>query len=151
MRRKEARGHRTAARFLRCHKGAAGVEFALALPLVLALFFTVIEGGRLAYTQAALYFAAQEATRYAIVREGQVSDDEIRDFAASKLFGLRPSLAVVTVQSPIDPTVNTSEYTVAINYSFTPLFPYLPRGTLTLSAQSSGFIAFPPVLPGGGS
>ncbi len=131
--------------------GAAGVEFALALPLVLLAFLVVIEGGRLAYTQAALAFAAQEATRYAIVREGQVTNDEIRDFAASKLFGLRPALAVVTVQSPIDPTVNTSEYTVAINYAFTPLFPYLPSGTITLAARSSGFIAFPPVLPGAGA
>ncbi len=131
--------------------GAAAVEFALALPLVLLTFFIVIEGGRLAYTQAALTFAAQEATRYAIVREGQVTNDEIRDFAASKLFGLRPDLAVVTVQSPIDPTVNTSEYTVAIRYDFTPIVPYMPHDTLTLAARSSGFIAFPPVLPGGGS
>ncbi len=131
--------------------GAAGVEFALALPLVLLTFFIVIEGGRLAYTQAALTFAAQEATRYAIVREGQVTNDEIRDFAASKLYGLKPGLAVVTVQSPIDPTVNTSEYTVAIRYDFTPIVPYMPHGVITLAARSSGFIAFPPVLPGGGS
>ncbi len=132
-------------------RGSAGVEFALVLPIYLVILLTIIEGGRLAYSQAALYFAAQEATRFAIVREGNVSDEEIRQFASDRLIGLPENLAVVTVESPINPTVNTSEYTVQISYSFTPIIPYMANDTLTLSASSSGFIAFPPVMPNSGT
>ncbi|WP_281302198.1 MULTISPECIES: TadE/TadG family type IV pilus assembly protein [unclassified Iodidimonas] len=131
--------------------GAAAVEFAVVLPIYLIALFTVIEGGRLVYSQTALYFAVQEATRFAIVREGKVSDSEIRDFTAGRLVGLRGDLAVVTVESPINSTVNTSEYTVNIRYSFTPIFPYIGHETLTLTASSRGFIAFPPVLPQSGT
>lgn len=127
--------------------GTAGVEFALVLPVILVAIIGLIEGGRLVYTQTALHFAAQEATRFAVVREGQVTHEQIQDFAEGRLIGLKSGLAVFTIQSPPDPEVGTSEYTVEIAYQFTPLVPYIERGDLTLTARSSGFVAFQSVIP----
>lgn len=132
---------------LRDRRGSAAVEFGLSLPIYLTALFGVIEGGRLIYSQTALYFAAQEATRFAIVREGQVTNDEIKTFAEGRLIGLKNDLAVITVESPVNTAVNTSEYTVRISYNYTPMIPYMPNDILRLSASSRGFIAFPPVLP----
>ena len=129
-------------------QGTAAVEFGLVLPLVLVAILGAIEGGRLIYTQSALHFAAQEATRYAVVREGQVTNEQISNYTAGRLMGLKSGLAVVTVESPVDPEVNTSRYTVEVSYDFTPLVPYTGNDPIQLSARSSGFIAFAPQSPG---
>jgi len=132
-----------------CRRGAAAVEFGLVLPIVLTAIFGIIEGGRLIYTQTALHFAAQEATRYAVVREGQVSDSDVSDYTEGRLMGLKRELAVVTVESPIDPEIQTQKYTVEVAYDFTPLLPYTGNDTIRLTARSSGFVAFAPQNPGG--
>lgn len=121
--------------------GATAVEFALTFPVLMVALMGVIELGRLGYTQTALHFAAQEATRFAIVRDGNITDQELTDFTRGKLIGLNGNLAVVTVQSPINPDTQTAEYSVEVRYDFTPMIPYSLRKTLTLSASSQGFVA----------
>jgi len=139
------------AAFLHRRDGNAGVEFAFSLPIILVALLGVMEGGRMIYTQAALHFAAQEATRFAVVREGEVTDQELADFAADQLIGFDSEPAVVTVKSPIDSETKTSEFEVTISYEITPMIPYTGGGPVTLSAESSGFVAFDPSVPGGGS
>lgn len=133
------------ANFAACRKGAAAVEFAIVLPVVLTALLGVMEGGRLAYTQAAISFAAQEATRFAVVREGEVTKEDIENFAQSKLLGLRENLAVV-VADPV-PTAFGNEYTVTVDYPFRPIAPYVGRDTIRLTASSRGFLAFAPAIP----
>jgi Flp pilus assembly protein TadG len=53
---------------LAAREGAAAVETALLLPVLLLLLLGVIEFGRLAWTQTTLNFAVQEAARCAAVR-----------------------------------------------------------------------------------
>lgn len=124
--------------------GATAVEFALTFPVLMVALMGVIELGRLGYTQTALHFAAQEATRFAIVRDGNVTEQELADFMRSKLIGLNGDLAVVTVQSPINPDTQTAEYSVEVRYDFTPMIPYTSRKELTVSASSQGFVAESP-------
>ncbi len=132
-------------RFRSDRRGIAAVEFGLAAPIVIMLLLGLIEMGRIVYTQTALSFAAQEGTRFAIVRDGQVTDEEIEVFAASRLLGVVDSnLAVFAATAPVDPGTNTSLITIEVSMEYRPWFPYIPG--FTLSADSSGFLAF----PGGG-
>jgi Flp pilus assembly protein TadG len=129
-------------RYLGDRRGATAAEFALVAPLIIMLMMGVIEAGRVVYTQTALSFAAQEGTRYAIVRDGQVTTEEIEAFAHSRMLGVVDgNLAVFTATAPVDPATNTSRITVQVNLDYQPWFPYFPN--FRLHGNSSGFLAFP--------
>lgn len=134
-------------RFARREDGSPVVEFALGAPLVLMLMLGIMEVGRLIYAQAALNFAAEEATRYAIVREGQLTDQQIENYAAQQLIGVDQSLAVFTATSPIDSQTGTSLITIQVSYPFQLMIPFFSSEPITLSAESRGFLAFPAPLP----
>ena len=124
------------------------VSFAIGLPTLLTAVFGAIEFGRFGFTQAALQYAASEATRYAIVRSGEVTTAEIEAYAASKLDGVFDhGLAVITAEAPIDPITGTSLFTVQVDYQFEFFLPFLPDGGITMSGVSSGFVAFLPAIP----
>ncbi len=133
-------------RLLACHRGAALVEFGFSGPALIIVVLGVMEIGRLTYTQAALSYAAQEATRYAIVREGVVTTSEIETFASQQLLGLQTELAVFTASSPVSAATNTSLVTVQVTYPFRFLLPIPSLNMITLSAESRGFYAFPGAL-----
>lgn len=129
-------------RLKRSRDGVAAVEFALVFPLLLTAFFGVIEVGRLVYVQAALNFAAQEATRFAVVREGQLTTDQIEAYAASQLIGVDKAPTVFTVTAPLDPETASSLITVEVRYTHTFLLPLLPVEGIEMTASSRGFLAF---------
>ncbi len=52
------------ARFQRDQRGAALVEFAISLPLILLLFASVIEGGRMVWAYQAASSGVRDAVRY---------------------------------------------------------------------------------------
>ncbi len=135
-------------RFLRDLRGSMAVSFAIGLPTLLTAVFGAIEFGRFGFTQAALEYAAAEATRYAIVRDGEVKTAEIEAYAASKLDGVFDhGLAVITAAAPIDPVTGTSLLSVQVNYQFEFFLPFLPDGGITMSGTSTGFLAFLPSQP----
>ncbi len=132
-------------RFLRDSRGSMAVSFAIGLPTLLTAVFGAIEFGRFGFTQAALEYAAAEATRYAIVREGTASTADIEAYAASKLDGVfNHGLAVVTAEQPLDPVTGTSLLSVTVNYQFDFFLPFLPDGGINMSGTSTGFVAFLP-------
>ncbi len=122
------------------------IEFALIAPLMLSMLFGVIEFRRLAYTQSAINFAAEETTRFAIVRGGDVTNTEILTFAESKLLGLNEGLAVLCLLTPVDATTQTSTVSITIDYNFDLLLP-IPIDPITLQGSSEGYISFSPVDP----
>ncbi len=130
---------------LRDNGGSFAISFAISVPLVLSAIFGTIELGRLGFSKAALQYAAEEATRYAIVREGQVTPAEIEAFAASKLTGVFDrGTAVIAVLAPADPVTGTSLLSVQVSYQYEFLLPFLPQNGIQLAGSSSGFIAFAP-------
>ncbi len=140
-----SRGRR---RFLRDVRGSMAVSFAIGVPTLLGAVFGAIEFGRFGFTQAALEYAAAEATRYAIVRDGDVTTAEIEAFAASKLDGVFDhGLAVITAAAPIDPVTGTSLLSVTVEYDFDFIMPFLPDGGINMSGTSTGFVAFLPSQP----
>ena len=88
-------------RFLRSEKGQAMVEFALVLPLLLALLCGIIDFGWLYYNQITLNNAAREGARYAVIYYDPVSDwkSAAESRMLSSMVGVGSAAAIVS-----DPT-----------------------------------------------
>ncbi|MEO3430564.1 TadE family protein [Pelagibius sp. CAU 1746] len=125
--------------------GITAVEFALMAPVFLTLFFGVIELGRAAYTQGVVTFAAEEATRYAVVNYS-ISEEEVRDLTEDCLLGVKRSrINAIVVTGPVNPADNTRTISVEVSYNFEFLMPFLPDDTVTISGNSRGFLIPPPL------
>lgn len=125
--------------------GVSTVEFALLTPVLLGLLFGVVEFGRVAYTQGVISFAAEEATRFAVVNY-DISEEDVRDLARACLLGIDPQrINAIIVTGPVDPVDNTRTISVEVAYSFEFLLPFLPADVITLSGQSRGFLIPPPL------
>ncbi len=125
--------------------GLTAVEFALMAPVFLTLFFGAIELGRAAYTQGVVTFAAEEATRYAVVNYN-ISEAEVVALTEDCLLGVnRDRINAIVVTGPIDPVDNTRTISVEVSYNFEFLLPFLPADTVTISGNSRGFLIPPPL------
>jgi hypothetical protein len=119
--------------------GAAAVEFAFLAPAFMFTIYAIIEFFRATFTMAVLYFAAEEATRYATVNYGATTA-AIQQVAEDSLLLLKPSLiSKFEVTSVLDAVDQTKHVTVEIDYAFAPMLP-LPWETITLKGASRGFI-----------
>ena len=117
--------------------GALTVEFALVAPLLLGLLFGTMEIGRLMFTQAVLYFAVQETTRFAAVNgptgdppdytayEAQLKQEALDNVIIIDSSGVVP----VTTAAAAAGGSETTIVTIQMNYTFTWMLPYV--GTLT--------------------
>lgn len=124
----------------------AAVEFAFTLPIYLVSIILLVEVARLVYTQSVVLYAAEEATRYALVNYDATSSD-IQTVASDKLLGLDPNnLTAIIVTSPVDPDDHTKLVTVEVRYQYVPLLPIdklIPLGDAdgyALKGQSKGFL-----------
>lgn len=132
-------------RFTRDERGAAMVEFAIVLPLLLMLVFGIIDFGRALYTLNNLTAAVREGGRYAAANvndpttaaaiaavQTKVTDDVIA-------FGGNPPDPTVTVV-PDAAYPATESITVSIvDYPFTPLTPIASLfglGSITMSPSA---------------
>jgi Flp pilus assembly protein TadG len=133
-----------ARRLLRRDEGSTAVEFALTgIPLVL-LSLGIIEFSRYAYTQSALNYASEEATRYAVVRGGTVTEAELLNVVEDSMLFLDTGLSAVCITAPTG--TETAEITVEITYDYQPIFSLVGHN-ITLVGESDGFIAFSPLNP----
>ena len=121
-------------RFCRSEKGQAMVEFALVLPLLLALLCGIIDFGWLYYNQITLNNAAREGARYAVIHYDPTTD--WKDAAESRMItgmsGVNSAVAIVSdpVEQQITATVTA---TPRILTGFTSTI--LGRQTLELHAS----------------
>jgi Flp pilus assembly protein TadG len=118
-------------------EGQAIVEFSLALVVLVASIFGIIEAGRLVYAYVTIGNAAREGTRTAIITGA--TDNEIRssiDAHGGLLGRLSPgaTIAPVTRQSG-------SSVSVTVSYSFRGLTPVAQLfGNVTLTSTSTAVI-----------
>lgn len=86
-------------RLWRGRDGATAVEFALVAPLLMLVLLGVMETGRVMWTQAALNFAVQEASRCMAVDPTCATNAGAQAFAAQKVAGLKiPASAFAITQ-----------------------------------------------------
>jgi Flp pilus assembly protein TadG len=137
-------------RFLRGEGGAALVEFAIILPLLLMIVFGIVDFARAFYTQNNLTSAVREGARWASVQpENNLSVASVQtvvknfvnrgDGSAAKFGG--PPIADPQILVTFSPALpNTASITVTINdYPFewiTPLPGMVGFGNITLSAEA---------------
>ena len=135
--------------------GVTAVEFALAAGMFLSLLLGVVELGRFAFTQAMLFYAAEEGTRWAIVNPPPPADAptaeqdayelQLQDYIESKV-ALAGLIDGKGVEATIDPAItnnadNTSWVDIRVRYVFTFLIPFYGMGPMEIFADSTGFLA----------
>ena len=98
--------------FLRSEKGQAMVEFALVLPLLLALLCGIVDFGWLYYNQITLNNAAREGARYAVIHYDPSTDwkDAAEDRMLGSMAGVSSAVAIVSnpVEQQITATVTAT-------------------------------------------
>ncbi len=120
-------------------EGATAVEFALITPIFLVFVYGLLEFGRVLFTMAVLFFAAEEASRYSIVNY-TATTTEIRQVAESKFLMIDPAKIITfDVTSVLNVVDQTKLVTIDIVYSFEPLVSIV-WSTITLRGHSRGFI-----------
>ena len=116
-------------RLARDGRGVAAVEFALLAPVFLALLLGAMETGRLLWTRSMLQFAAEEATRYALVRR-DATTSAIEAIARSNLMAAGGTVTITV-------TSNANEIEVKADQDFTFLVQgLLPFGSVHLQGLS---------------
>lgn len=111
--------------------GATAVEFALLLPVLLAVLTGMLEFGRAMWMRQALQFAVEEAARHALVEE-DASAAAIGAFASARMDAVGPGMAGGSVTA----TLAADSVTVTASVDFAPILPgLLPPGTVTLGAR----------------
>lgn len=115
-------------------EGAAAVEFALVLPILLLIIFAIIDFGRMFNAQLVVNDAARETARAAAVLN-DTDQAEARGRAAAS--GIGTVTATVTTPCSGDPTADaTAEVTYQFTFA-TPLsFMIGANGTKTLKSTS---------------
>jgi Flp pilus assembly protein TadG len=99
-------------------RGAAAVEFALLLPMLLLLVFGIIDFGRALNAQITLTQAAREGARLASLGQSSANVSTATTNAAT---GLKPVTVTVTTCQPS--TGTPADGTVKVSYKFTFVTP----------------------------
>jgi hypothetical protein len=125
----DPQGHGTMTRLtraLRCTRGSALIEMALVTPMLLILFASIFEFGRVFHTRLTARHAVIEATRYAVTGN-QLTDAEsgdvidraasIRRIVSERAYGL-PVTPESIVIDPADGGGPEDVVRITLNYSY---------------------------------
>lgn len=118
---------------IRSERGAAMVEFALILPLILLLLFGVIEFGRAYNVKVQLTGAAREGARVVALGGNEAASDARVVAAAPGLNSPTFGNGHTTVTQSCPPGA-TGDAKVTVSYPLQALTPLIPSGTITLTA-----------------
>jgi len=116
-------------------RGAAAVEMALVLPLLISMLFGVIDFGRLFNAEIQLSQAAREGARIAAL--GATAGDPVaRAIAAAPApgFGGGGAVTGTAIVCPAAPAAG-ADGVVTVRFAFTFFLPLLPDRTLTQTAR----------------
>jgi Flp pilus assembly protein TadG len=123
-------------------RGAAVVEFALVLPLLLLVLFGIIEFSILLYDKAVITNASREAAReWVVYRDGtltpKLTQSELQkivdDYSKDRLISFNSGASPTASTNPADPTSSNSgdQLSLTVEYSYDFLFlPAFMEGLL---------------------
>lgn len=109
-------------RFVRCESGAAAVEFALLLPLLMSLVLGVVDLGLAVYTQSVLSNASREGARAGVVLaltrpSSQAIGTVVQSYLANSLGNVNKFGSLSFTPPSACPDASSS-LTVQMSYSF---------------------------------
>ena len=128
-----------------CRLGATSVEFAVAGPILMAMFYGIVEFGHYAWSTIALSDAAKQGARYAMVHGASspnpVTAADIAAYVKGRITLLDPNS--VNVSATFIPNNNAgSAVAVTTSYTFVPFLPGFDiLGSAQLAASSQLTIA----------
>ncbi len=122
-------------------RGISSVQFAMVLPALLATVMGTVEMGRMLMAQNTLVHAANEATRFAMVRSATsdqtASEQDIVTLVKGRMPGLNTNHAVVSVNWTPENQPG-ARVTVDVDYPYS--LSTLGLGTINLKGSSSTFV-----------
>jgi Flp pilus assembly protein TadG len=133
---------RCARRFLRAERGAAAVEFAIVVPVLLTLVLAIIDFGRLMFVTASLTAAVRDGARVAAVQLDPTTNAARTAIRArvKSAFQTNGGAALTDGQISISAVDADGAITVGVtNYTYNPITPiatFVGMGTIRVSRQA---------------
>jgi Flp pilus assembly protein TadG len=110
-------------------RGAAAVEFALLLPILVLMLFGIIEFGRAYNTRNTITHAAREGVRAAAIDDGSLATATAAvEGAAPNLSGLAVTVSACTPGQP---------FTVTVSYDHDYVIPLFGSGTFSFTEDGT--------------
>lgn len=124
-------------------RGQAATEFAIAVPVALAILFAIMEFGIIIHAYSFTSDAARDAVRYAIVH-GATSQNPATQASLQSLVDAEAN-GIDTANLTVNPTWTPSNQpgstvAVQVSYTFYPLYP-LSNAPLTMSSTAQMIIS----------
>ena len=125
-------------RFIRARRGAVAIEFALGLPIFLAMIYGVFEFGRIFWTQNTMEFAVEEAARFTMVNPN-ATNGQITAIVEGKAAGLDTSRIEVDIvfEAETSGTIGSRGFV-----KITGTYKYFPIIPLVIPFSGSGTVDF---------
>jgi Flp pilus assembly protein TadG len=130
-------------------RGSALVEFAAVFTVLFTFLFAIMDLSRALYTYHFVADAAREGTRYAMVRGSTCTSwttacpaaaSDIQTYLKSVPAGINPaSLTATTTWTPNNSPGSVVQ--VQVQYSFQPIFPFIPKTALVMTSTSQVVIS----------
>lgn len=121
-----------------CRLGATAVEFAIVMPIFLAMVLGVVEISRAMWIKATMQYAAEQTTRYFMVNNNKTTA-ELETYAQARFLelGMASIVASVTYTATQDTSTDPDNMTITLTYSFEALVSFIPVPDVTLSATAN--------------
>ena len=124
----------------RDNRGAAAVEFALAVPILITFIYGIFQVGLLFQASAGMQHALGEGARFATLFPTP-TDAQIRTRIENKVFG--NSYGTFAVADPVPGTSDDGSNftTLSVTYSMPMNFLFFPGPTVSMSHQKQVYVA----------
>ena len=121
-----------------CRLGATAVEFALVMPIFLAMVLGVIEMSRAMWIKATMQYAVEQTTRYFMVNNDKTTT-ELETYVQARFLemGMSSIVSSVTYAATLDDTTTPDNMTITLTYDFKALVSFIPVPDVTLSATAN--------------
>ena len=116
--------------------GAAVIEMAFALPILLTFVYGIFQLGVILAANAGMQHALGEGARYATLYPSP-TDAQIKTKMESKLFGTK-----IGQHSVADPTGTTNYKDLAVSYKVTPNFLFFKLPEVTVNRTKRVYLSF---------
>ena len=113
-------------------RGAAMVELAIVLPVLLLLVFGIIEFGRLYNAQVTLTHAAREGIRDYVIHKEKGQAESVATIAASSNFDTSP---MAFTWDPSGECVPGEPASMSITYPFSMNIPFIGENIVTITTE----------------